>query len=434
MNSCTKAILPNEIWGIIGSLVPDDSAMSFLSISKDARENLALETLRGRNELFSSYVQKTEGSFVYRPRIEGLEYAKKVFRQVFQKPKKHVQLSPYFFNRDEIVQTITEISLKNLTNFSDIQLDAIAKRCPRLVHLELYNCKSVTDNGIASISKLSLIQLDVSFCPNITDVGLQTICSIQTLESLSLECCIQLTNTGMQNLRNLSSLEWLNLSCTRIQDLTPLLQMPNLQDLLLDRCYDVSERTLEKLKRLRNLQGMFLGGRFFLGDRYLPQLSKRTRNLCLVDCTLTNRGIFSLRNISRLQTLILSNVHCEFQNLTKIHQIQMLSLTSCRLSAASCTAIFSMNLATIHLINCTLETAEKITQLPKLKRMNLHRTPISAPVFEKILQMKDLDALNVSKCGISKKAVAAARKKYPQINILDSMYDSNFFELFPEMR
>ncbi|KDO35085.1 hypothetical protein SPRG_01150 [Saprolegnia parasitica CBS 223.65] len=111
--------------------------------------------------------------------------------------------------------SIVRLSLK-WTLCTDATLALVAQHLPRLTHLNLHGCKSISDDGCMHLAQLSHLQfLDLSFCPRIGDAGLQHLRALR-LESLKLNMCRDVTDIGLLELHGMSSLLELGLSCTQI--------------------------------------------------------------------------------------------------------------------------------------------------------------------------------------------------------------------------
>ena len=94
----------------------------------------------------------------------------------------------------------------------------------------LQRCKGPSERGIdtvyiidSSVSSISsqfadLQQLDLSYCNNITDTGVQSLSVLTGLQRLELSCCENITDTGVQSLSVLTGLQQLNLRRTGITD------------------------------------------------------------------------------------------------------------------------------------------------------------------------------------------------------------------------
>ncbi|CAL1359190.1 unnamed protein product [Linum trigynum] len=84
---------------------------------------------------------------------------------------------------------------------TDLGLSAIARGCPSLRTLSLWNVPMVSDKGLSAIAKEchSIEKLDLCHCPSITDEGLAAIAgNCPNLSSLSIESCSRIGNAGLQ--------------------------------------------------------------------------------------------------------------------------------------------------------------------------------------------------------------------------------------------
>lgn len=84
---------------------------------------------------------------------------------------------------------------------SDVGLSAIARGCPSLRVLSLWNVPNVGDEGLLEIARgcHSLEKLDLSQCPSISNKALAAIAeNCPNLTSLTIEACSKIGNEGLQ--------------------------------------------------------------------------------------------------------------------------------------------------------------------------------------------------------------------------------------------
>ncbi|CAH9068612.1 unnamed protein product [Cuscuta europaea] len=98
-------------------------------------------------------------------------------------------------------------------NFTNIGLSAIARGCPDLKALSLWNVPSVGDEGLIEIANEchSLEKLDLCQCPVISSKGLVAIAEKCNLTSLTIESCPNIGNEGLQAIGR---------HCTLLQSIT----------------------------------------------------------------------------------------------------------------------------------------------------------------------------------------------------------------------
>ncbi|GMI83968.1 EIN3-binding F box protein 1 [Hibiscus trionum] len=94
-------------------------------------------------------------------------------------------------------------SSRGVTNLG---LSAIARGCPTLKALSLWNVPRVGDEGLSAIAKEChlLEKLDLCQCPSVSNKGLISIAeNCPNLTSLSIESCPKISNEGLQAIGNL---------------------------------------------------------------------------------------------------------------------------------------------------------------------------------------------------------------------------------------
>ncbi len=160
---------------------------------------------------------------------------------------------------DENRQKIASLSLSQCRDITDAALSHLAA-LPELDSLDLSRTQ-ITDEGLQAISNLKLRMLDLSYCENITDKGLQTVKQgklSQYLKQLKLSNCKKVGDEGVRALRYCPNLTLLDLSgLPKLTDdgvdalgdehkdlpVAPPLQRVNLRD-----STDVSEIMIDLLK------------------------------------------------------------------------------------------------------------------------------------------------------------------------------------------
>jgi hypothetical protein len=99
------------------------------------------------------------------------------------------------------------------TALTDEGLRAVTSSLPALTCLNLTYCSNVTDEGMQVVSTLpALTSLNLSRCYKLKDEGVKAVSNLPALTSLNLFCCSKVTAVGMQAVSSLPALRWLNLS------------------------------------------------------------------------------------------------------------------------------------------------------------------------------------------------------------------------------
>ncbi|KAG6413815.1 hypothetical protein SASPL_126530 [Salvia splendens] len=102
-------------------------------------------------------------------------------------------------------------SLRKVSNFG---MSAIARGCPSLKALSLWNVLSIGDEGLFEIAREchSLEKLDLCQCPSISDKGLAAVAkSCPNLTAVNIESCSNIGNDGLQALAKF---------CPKLQSIT----------------------------------------------------------------------------------------------------------------------------------------------------------------------------------------------------------------------
>ncbi|XP_030072401.1 F-box and leucine-rich repeat protein 13 [Microcaecilia unicolor] len=113
---------------------------------------------------------------------------------------------------------IRELNLTNCVRISDISLLRIAQRCHSLTYLNLRYCENVTDSGIELLGNMqSLISIDLSGT-NISDQGLAALGTRGKIKELIVSECLGITDMGMKKFcQQVKELEQLDVShCLKV--------------------------------------------------------------------------------------------------------------------------------------------------------------------------------------------------------------------------
>jgi Leucine Rich repeat len=180
--------------------------------------------------------------------------------------------------------------------------------------------------------------LDLVFCKEVTDAGLEHLKGLTQLQRLVLHRT-QVTDTGLEHLKGLIQLQTLDLSSSNVTDagLENLKGLTQLQILVLDST-KVTDAGLEHLKGLTQFQKLGLGATQITdaGLEYLKDLTQ-LQVLDLRNTIVTDAGLETLKGLTRLQTLILSGTNVTgsgLANLKGLTQLKTLSLMETKVSDA----------------------------------------------------------------------------------------------------
>ena len=134
----------------------------------------------------------------------------------------------------------------------------------------------VTDDMVAQFAKLpKLTHLEMSMCPQVTDVGVAHLKGMTQLQFLSL-AGTKVTDAGMLNLAGLTNLKFLRLGSTHITNpsLVNLEGMKGLESLWINETV-IGDEGMTHLKGLTQLQAITMWGNN-VGDAGLEQLKGLT--------------------------------------------------------------------------------------------------------------------------------------------------------------
>ncbi|KAJ7546630.1 hypothetical protein O6H91_08G047700 [Diphasiastrum complanatum] len=148
---------------------------------------------------------------------------------------------------------LLSINLSKIGGFSDTGLAYLARECPSLVEVDLSYCSNLGDLGVISLAQLSNLQsLQLMGCHSITDAGLGCLAAgCKNLCVLNLKGCLGITDAGIAFIAaNCKLLHTLDLSYTEVTDkgLASITILDSLKDLNLVACNNVDDTGLEHLR------------------------------------------------------------------------------------------------------------------------------------------------------------------------------------------
>ncbi len=184
------------------------------------------------------------------------------------------------------LENLETLELGGCSNVTDIGLQAIANSLKRLKILNLRSCWNVSDQGVRLLAGQSekssgivtLEQLVLQDCQHLSDDALRYISlGLTNLNSINLSFCINISDMGLKYLAKMGSLRDLNLrSCDNISDagIAFLAEAgsPVLSTLDVSFCDKITDQSLDYIS-----QGLF-----------------NLRSLSLSSCHVSDEGIFKI--------------------------------------------------------------------------------------------------------------------------------------------
>lgn len=240
---------------------------------------------------------------------------------------------------------------------SDDHLAIVAANCPSLSSLDLQHCRNVTDTGldrICSSLKSSITHLDLLECESITDVGLTHISRLTSLNFLDLSWCSEITDAGLQSVfASVPSITSLNLQyCQKITDdgFTQITENGH-------RCI---AKNLAALTFLNVRECNFVTD---VGVEYIAAQCKALKTLDVAWTRLTDGGLEFLSNLPSLTSLDIEGCDAVTDSgiwyISQIRSLKFLNLTWCgQITNAGLQHIASSlsSLTTLNLKRCSAVT------------------------------------------------------------------------------
>ncbi|GJN28500.1 hypothetical protein PR202_gb16633 [Eleusine coracana subsp. coracana] len=329
---------------------------------------------------------------------------------------------------------LRDLSLKWCIGVTDLGLKLLAHKCknlrtldlsygmitkdsfpaimklPNLEVLTLVGCSGIDDDALSSMEKdcnKSLKVLDISHCPNATDVGLSSVVkSISNLSELNLSYCCPVTPSMASSFHRIANLQTLKLEgCKLMADALRSIgkSCVSIRELSLSKCSGVTDAELSfAVSRLKNLLKLNITCCRNITDASLASIT--------TSCTsLISLRMESCAHVSS-EGLKLIGKHC--------HQLEELDLTDNDLDDEGLKAIAGCSkLSSLKIGICLKISDEGLTQIgkscPELRDIDLYRCgDISDDGVIRIAQgCPKLESINLSYCtGITDRSLMSLSK------------------------
>lgn len=211
------------------------------------------------------------------------------------------------------LQHLEKLDLNSCWLLTDLSLQRLGERCPHLTHLNISNCRKITNDGMyrflnakhgsTTMTTEGLAWLSVSYCKNLTDVTMQHLADFcrHSLTYLNLQRCTKITDQGFlrwtaasfPRLKELLLVDCSFLTDRSIQCLTQA--APGLERLSLSFCCSLSDSAMYHLGHLDSLvdvDASFCGAA--VSDVSLPLLGRHLERLNIRGCVrVTGDGLLT---------------------------------------------------------------------------------------------------------------------------------------------
>ncbi|KAK6945109.1 Leucine-rich repeat [Dillenia turbinata] len=314
---------------------------------------------------------------------------------------------------------------KPIVGVTDLGMSAIARGCPSLRDLSLWNLSSVTDESLVQIARgcSMLEKLDLSHCPLISSKGLIAIAkSCPNLTYLSIEACPMVENESLQAIGK---------GCPKLQSISikdcPLVGDNGIAGLV----SSASALRRVKLQKL-NISDFSLA--------VIGHYGKAITNLSLSSLhNVSEKGFWVMGNAKGLQALSslivtscggITDMSLESMGIG-CSNLRQLFLSKCWLVSDNGLAAFSK--VAEHLESLHLEECNRITQLGMVSAVSNCRGKLKSLALVKCRGVKDMDmdacvlspcnslrSLTIRNCpGFGSSSLAMVGKVCPQLENLD---------------
>lgn len=322
-----------EPLGIVGSFLDDQSSFRFLRLTKALAKNQSIikETLKDRNQLIGKLLHKKELN------VDAL-------RKGFLGTKGSLESVTSFSISDwrwarsnDVANILASFPRLQTARLRDCPMrdDALQliPSLPFLTNLNLHHCRNLTDTALQIISESSSIEtldigrnerydwthiiLGVPFVVPYTDAGIAHLTKLQNLKSLDLSGLQKITNISLQYVVKISSLQILTIKdCRRFSDegILHLSQHPNLKEISFFGCERITSVSIHALAKIPTLEKLVIDDSKNSGDEGIQDDSiqdlmqlKNLKEVNMSSCKkLTNACLAHFEKIKSLKILDLN--------------------------------------------------------------------------------------------------------------------------------
>jgi Leucine-rich repeat (LRR) protein len=194
---------------------------------------------------------------------------------------------------------------------NDALLKNLVSNCTKLDSLNLAYCSDVTDDSLVELAKTcpKIQELVLWGCYNTTNVTLEALAAnCKSIRSLSLKCCKKISDAGLIHMQALTQLEDVNLTyCRNITDFglqSFLSGVPKLRSLCMAYCSNITDVTVGAvMKHCPHLEKLDLT-QCNISDAGLKYIAANPETSCLQELNLTSCQSITCSGISHLLKLV----------------------------------------------------------------------------------------------------------------------------------
>ncbi|XP_012279912.1 F-box/LRR-repeat protein 14 [Orussus abietinus] len=328
-----------------------------------------------------------------------------LFASLVWRGVKRVQVLSLRRGLSDVLKGIPNLESLNLSGCYNVTnagiANALCQEYLSLVELNLSLCKQVSDASLGTISQYlkNLEILELGGCCNITNVSLLLIAwGLKKLKKLDLRSCWKISDKGIADLAGVNKetddgihgLEYLGLQdCQRLSDAALehiSVGFTSLKFINLSFCFSITDSGLKYLAKMTSLRELNLRSCDNVSDTGVAYLAEGGSRISSLDVSFCDRiGDVALGHISQglfnLKSLSLSACQISDEGICKVaktlHDLETLNIGQCsRITDKGLHTIAESmkHLKCIDLYGCTRITTaglERIMKLPQLSILNL---------------------------------------------------------------
>ena len=182
--------------------------------------------------------------------------------------------------------SIEELCLQDCQKLTDESLNHLSQGLKSLKSLNLSFCVSITDTGLKSLSRLdSLRSVNLRSCDNVSDIGISFLAEENSgIENLDVSFCANVTNMGLKHISTgFVKLKCLSMTTCSIND-EGLKKMSknlvNLEELNIGQCVSITDEGLKSIyENMKGLKILDLYGCTKVSSKAVTQTKKNIPSL-----------------------------------------------------------------------------------------------------------------------------------------------------------